>query len=109
MQVEIKCSSSKRVKGVSCRSPIGLGFSGWSPKYCAGEVGAVFCIEASRLARNGRDWHQSVELCGTAGAVLIDADALGDPIDGWRVCWIGGWDKFRVLFVVMVERPRRPR
>jgi Resolvase, N terminal domain len=24
---------------------------------CGGEVGAVFCIEASRLARNGRDWH----------------------------------------------------
>ena len=27
--------------------------------------------------------------------------------DGWRVCWIGGWDKCRILFVVMVERPRR--
>ena len=26
---------------------------------------------------------------------------------GWRVCWIGGWDKCRILFVVMVERPRR--
>jgi hypothetical protein len=24
---------------------------------CSGEVGAIFCIEASRLARNGRDWH----------------------------------------------------
>jgi DNA invertase Pin-like site-specific DNA recombinase len=24
---------------------------------CSGKVGAVFCIEASRLARNGRDWH----------------------------------------------------
>jgi hypothetical protein len=33
--------------------------------------------------------------------------ALGDFIDGWRVCWIGGWDKCRVLFVVMVER-RKP-
>jgi hypothetical protein len=29
---------------------------------------------------------------------------LGDRIDGWRVCWIGGWDKGKVLFVVMVER-----
>ena len=29
---------------------------------------------------------------------------LGDQIDGWRVCWLGGWDKCRVLFVVMVER-----
>ncbi len=24
---------------------------------CAGEVGAVICFDASRLARNGRDWH----------------------------------------------------
>jgi len=35
--------------------------------------------------------------------------ALGDQIDGWRVSWIGGWDKCRVLFVVMVERQRRAR
>ena len=32
---------------------------------------------------------------------------LGDRIDGWRVCWIGGWDKGKVLFVVMVERDCR--
>jgi len=36
--------------------------------------------------------------------------AVGDRIDGWRVCWVGGWDKNRVLFVVMVERVvRAPR
>ena len=29
---------------------------------------------------------------------------LRDRIDGWRVCWIGGWDKGKVFFVVMVER-----
>jgi len=32
------------------------------------------------------------------------AVGLGDEIDGWRVCWLGGWDKCRVLFVVMVKR-----
>ena len=32
---------------------------------------------------------------------------LGDQIDGWRVCWLGGWDKCRVVFVVMVERVSR--
>jgi hypothetical protein len=31
---------------------------------------------------------------------------LGDRINGWRVCWVGGWDKCRVVFVVMVERRR---
>ena len=30
--------------------------------------------------------------------------AIGDRINGWRVCWIGGWDKCRVVFVVMVEK-----
>src|SRR5215813_3511583 len=30
--------------------------------------------------------------------------ALGDRIDGWRVCWLGGWDKGKVFYMVMVER-----
>ena len=29
---------------------------------------------------------------------------LGDDIDGWRVCWLGGWDKSHVLYVAMVLR-----
>jgi hypothetical protein len=43
---------------------------------------------------------------GTKFLRLFKPVVLGDRIDGWRVCWIGGWDKCRVLFVVMVERPR---
>jgi hypothetical protein len=39
---------------------------------------------------------------------LFRPAAMGDRINGWSVCWIGGWDKCRVLIVVMVERPRRP-
>ena len=46
---------------------------------CSGEVGAVFCIEASRLARNGRDWHHLIELCGMVRAVLVDFDGIYDP------------------------------
>ena len=30
--------------------------------------------------------------------------SLGDHIDNWRVCWLGGWDKCHVFFVVMVSR-----
>lgn len=26
---------------------------------------------------------------------------LGDHIDGW--CWLGGWDKARIFYAVMVE------
>ena len=40
------------------------GFQRLVAEVCTGEVGAVFCIEASRLARNGRDWHHLIELCG---------------------------------------------
>jgi DNA invertase Pin-like site-specific DNA recombinase len=38
---------------------------------CAGEVGAVLCLDASRLARNGRDWHHLLELCGLVQARVI--------------------------------------
>jgi hypothetical protein len=29
---------------------------------------------------------------------------LGERLDGWRVCWLGGWDRGRLFYVVMVER-----
>lgn len=41
-------------------------------------LGAVFSIEASRLARNGRDWHTLLEFCSVVGALLIDAETLYD-------------------------------
>ena len=46
---------------------------------CAGDVGAVFCSEASRVARNGRDWHHLLELCGLVEARVIDQDGVYDP------------------------------
>jgi hypothetical protein len=35
---------------------------------------------------------------------LKEAPSLGTMIEGWRVCWLGGWDRGRIFFVVMVER-----
>jgi DNA invertase Pin-like site-specific DNA recombinase len=55
------------------------GFQRLVTEVCEGQVGAVFCLEASRLARNGRDWHHLIELCGLVGAVLIDAEGIYDP------------------------------
>ncbi|MBK1670187.1 serine recombinase [Rhodovibrio sodomensis] len=46
---------------------------------CAGEVGAVLCFDASRLARNGRDWHHLLELCGLVEARVIDTEGIYDP------------------------------
>src|SRR5712664_2769641 len=55
------------------------GFQRLVAEVCTGDVGAVFCIEASRLARNGRDWHHLIEQCGMVGAVVVDPDGVYDP------------------------------
>src|SRR5437763_15171958 len=46
---------------------------------CAGEVGAVLCLDASRLARNGRDWDHLLELCGLVEARVLDLGGVYDP------------------------------
>jgi DNA invertase Pin-like site-specific DNA recombinase len=55
------------------------GFERLVASLCAGEVGAVLCFDASRLARNGRDWHHLLELCGLVDARVIDLDGIYDP------------------------------
>jgi len=55
------------------------GFESLVAQICEGIVGGVFCLEASRLARNGRDWHHLLELCGLVGARVFDADGVYDP------------------------------
>lgn len=55
------------------------GFRSLVGQICEGAVGAVLCLEASRLARNGRDWHHLLELCGLVGARVIDSDGVYDP------------------------------
>lgn len=46
---------------------------------CEGQVGVVLAVEASRLARNGRDWHRLLEFCGLVGCLLADEDGVYDP------------------------------
>src|SRR5271169_2326513 len=55
------------------------GFERLLAAICEGRVGAVFAIEASRLARNGRDWHTLIEFCGLVGTVIVDEDGVYDP------------------------------
>jgi len=64
------------ISGGGTRRP---GFERLLRVLCDGQVGAVFSIEASRLARNGRDWHTLLEFCSVVGALLIDAEAVYDP------------------------------
>jgi DNA invertase Pin-like site-specific DNA recombinase len=55
------------------------GFEHLVAEVCTGQVGAVLCIEASRLARNGRDWHHLIELCGLVRTIVVDPDGVYDP------------------------------
>ena len=55
------------------------GFERLLAAICERRVGAVLAIEASRLARNGRDWHTLIEFCGLVGTVIVDEDGIYDP------------------------------
>jgi excisionase family DNA binding protein len=65
--------------GVSGSGTSRPGFERLLRALCDGQIGAVFSIEASRLARNGRDWHTLLEFCSVVGALLIDAETVYDP------------------------------
>jgi DNA invertase Pin-like site-specific DNA recombinase len=64
------------ISGSGTRRP---GFERMLSALCDGPIGGIFSIEASRLARNGRDWHTLLEFCSVVGAVLIDSEAVYDP------------------------------
>jgi DNA invertase Pin-like site-specific DNA recombinase len=55
------------------------GFERLLATICEGRVGAVLAIEASRLARNGRDWHTLIEFCGLVGTIIVDEGGIYDP------------------------------
>jgi excisionase family DNA binding protein len=65
--------------GISGEGTPRSGFERLLRVVCEGQVGAVLSIEASRLARNGREWHTLLEFCGIVGVLLIDAQAIYDP------------------------------
>jgi len=55
------------------------GFGRLLTAVCNGQAGAVFALEAFRLARNNRDWHHLIDLCVLTEAVVVDADGVYDP------------------------------
>ena len=44
-----------------------------------GQVGAIFALEASRLARSNQDWHLLLELCAITDTLVIDTDGVYNP------------------------------
>lgn len=55
------------------------GFGQLLTAVCEGKLGAVLALEASRLARNNRDWHHLIDLCALTDTLLIDNDGIYDP------------------------------
>lgn len=55
------------------------GFQKLVAAVCSGAVGSICCLEASRLARNGRDWHHLIDLCALANTLVIDGEGIYDP------------------------------
>src|SRR3984957_6453886 len=55
------------------------GFERLLAAICSGDARAVLALEASRLARNGRDWHTLLEFCGLVGTLIVDEDGVYDP------------------------------
>lgn len=66
-------------QGISGRSAAGrLGYQELVSRVCVGEVGAVFGLEVSRLARSSADLQRLLEFCSLTGTLIVDADGVYD-------------------------------
>jgi DNA invertase Pin-like site-specific DNA recombinase len=54
------------------------GFAELMQRVCLGEVGAVFGLEISRLARSCADLHRLLEFCAVTDTLIIDSDGVYD-------------------------------
>jgi excisionase family DNA binding protein len=68
--------------GVSGRWGVArAGFAELVARVCTGEVGAIFGIEISRLARSNAEVARLMEFAAITETLLIDADGVYDPAD----------------------------
>ena len=74
--VEVIDDDLGRSAGGSAERP---GFQKLLSAVCAKKAGIVFSTEASRLSRNGREWHTLLEFCGVVGCLLGDRETIYDP------------------------------
>src|SRR5258706_1944691 len=57
------------------------GFTELVARVCSGDVGAIFGIEITRLARSNADVARLAEIARITGTLLIDPDGVYDPAD----------------------------
>ncbi len=55
------------------------GFQKLLSAVCENRVGIVLSVDASRLSRNGREWHTLLEFCAVVGCLLGDGRGIYDP------------------------------
>jgi hypothetical protein len=65
--------------GLSGRSASArTGFKELVTRVCVGEVGAIFGLEISRLARSSADLQRLLEFCSLSDTLIVDADGIYD-------------------------------
>ncbi|HUW63875.1 MAG TPA: recombinase family protein [Spirochaetia bacterium] len=57
------------------------GFQRLVTQVSMGQVGAIFGLEVSRLARSSADWQRLLELCALFDTMVVDEDGIYDPND----------------------------
>jgi DNA invertase Pin-like site-specific DNA recombinase len=57
------------------------GFARLADAVARGEVGAVFALEVSRLARSSTDWQRLLHVCSVADVYVGDEQSVYDPSD----------------------------
>jgi DNA invertase Pin-like site-specific DNA recombinase len=57
------------------------GFQRLADEVAHGRVGAIFALEASRLARRSADWHRLLDLCRLADVLIADDQSVYAPCD----------------------------
>jgi DNA invertase Pin-like site-specific DNA recombinase len=55
------------------------GFKRLAAEVVQGQVGAIFALEVSRLARSSADWYRLLDLCGVVDVILIDEQSVYAP------------------------------
>lgn len=65
------------------------GFEKLLSHICLGKIGAIFFLYASRLARNGTEWHTVLNMCSLFNVLIIDRSTIYDPRLPNDRLWLG--------------------
>ena len=94
----------------SCRRHMQVNFS----TICASKVGQwrLCCRRPWPHLQLTVSLDRGMDVCGAEQTMAVETKflrlyqpaTLGEQIDGWKVCWLGGWGKGRLFYWVMVTR-----